>query len=192
MASLNENIFFVELQPSSQGILPIFDLSFCRPKTRQMILGMRLPSLNKPSKSWVNFQLWSQCNFFCFLKSERIVFQEPKKCFLIEARKHFTVCRFWGQNLHIGNIPRSYDVAVQNILGMNHHNKSVYIIHVIAFVFYTLHSQHRYLEDMLKGTNADLKISLHTRINLKIIHWKFRILNPNKSRVIYPQSFRFS
>ena len=33
---------------------------------------------------------------------------------------------------------------------MNHHNKSVYVIHVMTFMFYTLTSQHRYLEDMLE------------------------------------------
>ena len=40
-------------------------------------------------------------------------------------------------------------------------------------------------------TNADVKISLHVWIHLRIIPWKFYILNLNKSRVIYPQSSRF-
>ena len=44
----------------------------------------------------------------------------------------------------------------------------------------------------LQITNADLKISLHVRIRLKIIPWKRHILNLNKSRVIYPLGLRFS
>ena len=40
-------------------------------------------------------------------------------------------------------------------------------------------------------TNAYLKVSLYIRIHLKIIPWNSRILNPNKSRVMYPLSLRF-
>ena len=38
-------------------------------------------------------------------------------------------------------------------------------------------------------TNADLKISLYVSVHIKTIPWKFRILNPKNSRVIYPWSF---
>ena len=34
--------------------------------------------------------------------------------------------------------------------------------------------------------NADLKISLYIQIHIKIIPWKFRILNRKNSRVIHP------
>ena len=34
--------------------------------------------------------------------------------------------------------------------------------------------------------NVDLKISLYVRVYIKTIPWKFRILNPKSSRVIYP------
>ena len=45
----------------------------------------------------------------------------------------------------------------------------------------------------IKGTLMQIwKISLHIRIHLKIIPSKFRILNPNKSRVVYPRSLSFS
>ena len=44
---------------------------------------------------------------------------------------------------------------------------------------------------MLK-VHADLKISLYVQIHLKIISWKFCILNSYKSQVIYPQILRFS
>ena len=37
--------------------------------------------------------------------------------------------------------------------------------------------------EYIKYTNADLKISLYVRIHLKIIPWKFHILD--KSRFIY-------
>ena len=33
-------------------------------------------------------------------------------------------------------------------------------------------------------TNADLKISLHVLVHIKILPWKFRFLNPKNSRVI--------
>ena len=34
-------------------------------------------------------------------------------------------------------------------------------------------------------TNADLKISLYVRVHIKLIPWKFRLLNPENSEVIY-------
>ena len=37
-------------------------------------------------------------------------------------------------------------------------------------------------------TNADLKLSSYVRVPMKIIPWKFRILNRKNSRVIYLQS----
>ena len=37
-----------------------------------------------------------------------------------------------------------------------------------------------------RNTNVDLKISLYVCAHLQIIQWKFRILNPKNSRVIYP------
>ena len=36
--------------------------------------------------------------------------------------------------------------------------------------------------------NADLKILLFVRVHIKRVTWKFRILNPRNSRVIYPWS----
>ena len=41
-------------------------------------------------------------------------------------------------------------------------------------------------EVTLKYTNADLKISLFALIHIKIISWKFRILNPKNSPVVFP------
>ena len=35
-------------------------------------------------------------------------------------------------------------------------------------------------------TNADLKISLYILNHVKVIQWKFRILNRKNSQVIYP------
>ena len=35
-------------------------------------------------------------------------------------------------------------------------------------------------------TNTDLKISLNVSVDIKTISSKFRVLNPNNSRVIYP------
>ena len=77
--------------------------------------------------------------FFCLPKSRWIGL---KTC----DQKHFTGCRFWGQ---IGEIPKPYDIAVQKKLGMHHRNKSVYVIHIIVFMFCTLRSQLRHHEDML-------------------------------------------
>ena len=37
-----------------------------------------------------------------------------------------------------------------------------------------------------------MKISLYVRMHIKIVPWKFRILNPKNSRVIYPWSLNFS
>ena len=37
-----------------------------------------------------------------------------------------------------------------------------------------------------------MKISLYVRIHIKTIPWKFCILNPKNSRVIYPWSLNFS
>ena len=39
-------------------------------------------------------------------------------------------------------------------------------------------------------TNADLKISLYACVHVKIMPWKFRILNPKNSWVIYPWNLR--
>ena len=41
-------------------------------------------------------------------------------------------------------------------------------------------------------TNADLKISLYVCVRKKTVPWKFRILNPNNSWVIYPWNSYFS
>ena len=41
-------------------------------------------------------------------------------------------------------------------------------------------------------TNADLKISLYVPVHIEIIPWKFRILNPSNSRVIYLFIYLFS
>ena len=38
---------------------------------------------------------------------------------------------------------------------------------------------------VLGCTNADFKISLYVRVNLKMIPWKNRILNPYNARVVY-------
>ena len=40
-------------------------------------------------------------------------------------------------------------------------------------------------------TNADLKISLHACVHIKAIPWKFRILKPKNSRVIYTPICKF-
>ena len=48
----------------------------------------------------------------------------------------------------------------------------------------TLKIEYLYVEDR----GADLKISLYVCIHVKTIPWKFRILNPKNSRVIYPWS----
>ena len=40
--------------------------------------------------------------------------------------------------------------------------------------------------DNQRYTNADLKISLQVRLQIKIIPWKFYILSPKNSRVIRP------
>ena len=42
----------------------------------------------------------------------------------------------------------------------------------------------------LRYTNADLKIFLYVSIHIKTISRKIRILNPENSRVIRPQSLR--
>ena len=39
--------------------------------------------------------------------------------------------------------------------------------------------------------NADLKISLYVCVHIKTIPWKFRILNPENSRVVCPQVCKF-
>ena len=41
-------------------------------------------------------------------------------------------------------------------------------------------------EDLKVYTYADLKIFLYGRVQVNIILWKFSILNPKNSRVIYP------
>ena len=41
-------------------------------------------------------------------------------------------------------------------------------------------------------TNADLKISLYVCVQIKIVPWKFRILNYKNSRVIFPWSLWIS
>ena len=38
----------------------------------------------------------------------------------------------------------------------------------------------------LEYTHADFKMSLHVRVRIKIISWKFDSLNPKDSRVIHP------
>ena len=43
-----------------------------------------------------------------------------------------------------------------------------------------------YRKQIGRYTNADLKISLLVCFHIKTILWKFRILNPRNSRVIYP------
>ena len=43
-----------------------------------------------------------------------------------------------------------------------------------------------YTPHIIQGTLADLEISLYVRVRRKIIPWKFRILNPWNSQVIYP------
>ena len=48
------------------------------------------------------------------------------------------------------------------------------------------------VEELLIVFRTDLKISLYVWIHLKIIPLKLRILNPNKSWVIYPRSLLFS
>ena len=55
-------------------------------------------------------------------------------------------------------------------------------------VFYMIKNS----KQKFKYLNADLKISLYVWIRLKIISWKFCILNPYKSRVIYPRSLCFA
>ena len=35
-------------------------------------------------------------------------------------------------------------------------------------------------------TNADLKISLYVRVHIKLVLWKFHILNPKNSQAICP------
>ena len=42
------------------------------------------------------------------------------------------------------------------------------------------------IEIPVRDTNADLKISLYVYVHVKIITWKFRILNPKNSNVIFP------
>ena len=42
------------------------------------------------------------------------------------------------------------------------------------------------LLNKLKGTNSELKISLHVWVHVKTIPLKFRILNSKNSRYIYP------
>ena len=41
-------------------------------------------------------------------------------------------------------------------------------------------------------TNADLKTTLYVRVRIKNVPWKFSILNPMNSRVIYPSNLYFS
>ena len=43
-----------------------------------------------------------------------------------------------------------------------------------------------YSKQIGRYTNADLKISLLVCFHIKAILWKFRILNPRNSRIIYP------
>ena len=43
-----------------------------------------------------------------------------------------------------------------------------------------------------KYTNAELKIFLYARLHIKVIPWKFWILKPKNSRVIYAWSLYFS
>ena len=40
--------------------------------------------------------------------------------------------------------------------------------------------------EICPNLKADLKISLYVGVHIKTIPWKFRILNPKDSRVIYP------
>ena len=49
-----------------------------------------------------------------------------------------------------------------------------------SFTLFTLH--------LLRYTNADMKIFLHVCVHIKTLPWKFRFLNSENSRVIYPWS----
>ena len=53
---------------------------------------------------------------------------------------------------------------------------------------YILHVKKQF--EALRYTNADLKISLYDCIYIKIIPWRFRILNPKSFPVIYSQNLR--
>ena len=44
----------------------------------------------------------------------------------------------------------------------------------------------------LKYTKAELKISPYLQIHIKIIPWKFCILNQKNSRIIHPENLYFS
>ena len=123
-----------------------------------------------------------------FVKLQKIVFLEhlcswirQKYLFyvheiLLIEQNHPSGARMYSRN---GDDSRDYSYA-KNVLASR------------SFWHLTFDRSLSLLITNCKGTLIQISKSPYVWIYSKIMHWKFRIPNPNKSRVIYPGSLRFS
>ena len=62
--------------------------------------------------------------------------------------------------------------------------------HYFSGTIFFIKNRYSVLHYIFENTNADLKISLYVLVHIKTIPWKFSILNPRISRVLYRQSLQ--